>query len=62
MCVRCRCPQEFVASTVNLSLLEREEVCMKAFAKLDKVRRGGGAAPTRTALPVPCPPPWAHAR
>ena len=29
--------QEFLASTVNLALLEREEVCMKAFAKLDKV-------------------------
>lgn len=27
--------EEFVASTVNLSMLEREEVCMKAFQKLD---------------------------
>lgn len=34
------CPvQEFLASTVNLALLEREEVCLKAFAKLDKVGR-----------------------
>ncbi|EFN53790.1 hypothetical protein CHLNCDRAFT_36351 [Chlorella variabilis] len=28
--------EEFVASTVNLNLLEREEVCIKAFQKLDK--------------------------
>ena len=35
------CPQEFVASTVHLSLLEREEICIKAFQQLDKV--GGGS-------------------
>ncbi|PRW33551.1 calcium-dependent kinase [Chlorella sorokiniana] len=32
--------EEFLASTVNLALLEREEVCMKAFAKLDKDGNG----------------------
>lgn len=32
--------QEFVASTVNLALLEREEICVKAFQKLDKVGCG----------------------
>ena len=36
--------QEFVASTVNLNLLEREEVCIKAFQKLDKVGGGVGQA------------------
>lgn len=28
--------EEFVASTMNLSMLEREEVCIKAFQQLDK--------------------------
>jgi hypothetical protein len=29
--------QEFVAATVNLSLLEREEIFIKAFQQMDKV-------------------------
>lgn len=34
------CLQEFVASTMNLNMLEeREEVCIKAFKKLDKVSK-----------------------
>ncbi|KAI3425213.1 hypothetical protein D9Q98_008981 [Chlorella vulgaris] len=32
--------EEFVASTVNLALLEREEICVKAFQKLDKDGNG----------------------
>jgi hypothetical protein len=42
-----------VASTIHLSLLEQEEVCIKAFQKLDKVGRLQGESRLPRVAPLP---------
>jgi hypothetical protein len=48
------CLQEFVAATVNLSLLEREEIFIKAFQQMDKV--GGWVPPHLPEVGLSAPP------